>query len=57
MPITAILGYGSARIVKDSHGNDIAIVKITISGEKYKVCEPLLEKLKKEIKENGLYAA
>ena len=43
---TAVLGDGSADIVKDGHGNDMAI-SIVISSKKYRVWEPLLERLKK----------
>ena len=49
----AIFGDGNARIAKNNHGNDMAIIKITISNEKFKKWEQLLAKLKEMDFRNG----
>ena len=43
--LTAVLGDGGARIAKRSDGSDIAVIKITMSGEKFDRWEPLLSRL------------
>lgn len=42
--LTAILGDGNAKII-NSKGNDEAVIRITMSGEKFDKWEPILDKL------------
>ena len=43
---TAILGDGSTMIVKDGRGYDEAVIRLTMSNEKFKKWEPLLRRLR-----------